>query len=257
MHNAAFEALRLNWVYAPLTVPDTLIGPAVKGLHALGFKGANVTVPYKEAVIPLMDHLTDDARAIGAVNTILVGENGRLYGSNTDWMGFTADLEDKGFDPRGVKALILGAGGSARAVAYALGKLGARVSVYSRRKEKAGDLVRDMCALFPACGAVDDPSELSDIDLLVNTTPVGMAPLADLSPWPVDAPLPSCRLVYDLIYDPRKTRLMRTAEEAGVPAVSGIGMLLRQATFSFETWTRRPAPVNVMSMALQAAKSIE
>ncbi|MCS7179678.1 MAG: shikimate dehydrogenase, partial [Anaerolineae bacterium] len=149
MHNAAFATLGMDWEYVLLPVPPGKVGIAVRGLAARGFRGANVTVPHKEAVMSYLSHVTQAARAIGAVNTIVVEEDGTLLGENTDWTGFLAALQETGFEPESRRALILGAGGAARAVAYALARSGARVVVLNRTLERAEALVRDLGPAIP------------------------------------------------------------------------------------------------------------
>ena len=151
MHNAAFEALGLNWVYLPLPVPPERVGDAVRGLTALGFAGANVTVPHKQAVIPYLDRLTPAAQAIGAVNTIIVGEDGHLTGDNTDATGFLTDLRAAGIEPASWRPVLLGSGGAARAVAYALGMAGVTpVRILARTPARAEERWREMQRPLPA-----------------------------------------------------------------------------------------------------------
>ncbi len=260
MQNAAFQALGLNWCYVPLPVPPDQIAAALRGLRALGFAGANVTVPHKQAVIPHLADQTDAARAIGAVNTIWVEEDGTLHGDNTDAYGFLAALHEVDFAIQGSHAAILGAGGSARAVAYALGSAKAeRVGLWNRTPERAEAIARDMSALFPQTRyeAHRLPDDLHLIreptHLIVNCTPVGMWPHTDACPWPEDLPFPRQCLVMDLIYRPEETRLLARAREAGCTTLNGISMLVHQGAASFRRWTGIEPSAEVMTRALLAA----
>ena len=161
MHNAAFTAADIEGVYVPLPVPPERVGEAVTGLRALGFRGANVTVPHKQTVIPYLDALSPAAEAIGAVNTIVVREDGSLFGDNTDARGFLADLAEQGIMVAEMKeggATILGAGGSARAVAYALASSGVPVHIWSRRPAQAEALVRTLGSHLPPTSDLRPPA---------------------------------------------------------------------------------------------------
>ena len=263
MHNAAFASLGLNWVYVPLPVPPGTVEAAVKGLAALGFQGANVTVPHKQAVMPYLDELTEAAKIIGAVNTIVVGgaevySRTSLRGDNTDAEGFIRALREGGFEPQGSSIAVLGAGGAARAVVYALLASGAtEVRVLNRTCERAVALVEDFGRLFPQAELVPLPlnpqalAEAADASsLLVNATSVGMWPHIEDSPWPEDLPLPSHLTVFDLVYNPERTKLLRQAEAAGARTIGGLGMLLHQGARAFELWTGQKPPLEVMRKAL-------
>jgi len=258
MHNAALAVLGLNWVYVPLPVPPDRVGDAVRGLPALGFQGVNVTVPHKQAVMPFLDEISPAAQAIGAVNTILVEqESGRLLGFNTDWRGFLADLVAKEVEVNGRHCLVLGAGGSARGIVYALFQAGGRVLLLARRPEQAYQLAADL-----GNGFVEEIRSLAELEstaaqtkapLIINTTPLGMSPHVNGSPWPDDVPVPAGSFVYDLVYNPPETRLMRQALDAGCHACNGLGMLLRQGAISFALWTGSDPDLSVMQEALEAA----
>lgn len=256
MHNAAFRALGLNWQYLLLPVAPEDVGDAVRGLRALRFAGANVTVPHKQAVMPFLDEVTLEAQAIGAVNTI-VNRDGHLVGYNTDAIGFLRALREAGFEPRGCRAVVLGAGGAARAVVYALLAAQATVTVANRTVEKARELARDLGRVFgttvhviPLHSRAALAQALGGADLLVNATSVGMAPHADACPLPADLPLHPSLTVYDTVYVPRETQLIRRAQEAGAKAVDGLGMLLHQGAVAFELWTGMKPPLDVMRQAL-------
>jgi shikimate dehydrogenase len=252
MHNGAFAALNLNWCYVPLPVPPERLGEAVAGLRALSFVGANVTVPHKQAVMSYLDHVAPEAQAIGAVNTIVVRE-GRGIGHNTDWQGFLTALNEGGFDPQGKWAVVLGAGGAARAVVYALAQAGAQVTVLNRTPARAQVLVQDFTPLFPSTSLFALPltsqtlgEQVAKAHLLVNTTLVGMWPEADKSIWPEDLAFPGRLTVFDLVYNPRQTKLLRQAQKSGAKAIGGLGMLVHQGAAAFELWTGEKAPVETM-----------
>ncbi len=252
MHNAAFEALGLNWRYVPLPVPPGQVEAALRGLVALGFRGANVTVPHKQAVIPHLDAVSEGAQAIGAVNTLVV-RDGHLLGDNTDAAGFLVDLREAGFEPKGGRTLVLGAGGGARAAAYALATAGAEVVVLNRTPSRAEALVRDLAAWVAPVPLRSVPLShealsrlVPTVDLIVNATSVGMWPDVAASPWPDDVPIPANCTVYDLVYRPALTRLLRQAGAGGAKGIGGLGMLVNQGALAFRMWTGRDAPVEAM-----------
>jgi shikimate dehydrogenase len=265
MHNAAAAALDLDLVYVPLPVESSRLEKALSGLVAFGFIGANVTVPHKEAVVPLMDRLDRAAAVIGAVNTIVMDRNINsgsskvvVSGFNTDWSGFLLDLEAIRWDPKEKRCLILGAGGSARAVVYGLVTAQAQVAVVSRRAEQARGVVQDVGAGVGADLLQHlDFQDLGDfcqqvhLDLVVNATPVGMAPNEKESPWPAELSFPESALVYDLVYQPAETRLLRQAKDAGCEVANGLGMLIQQGAGSFELWTGKKPDTQIMAAALE------
>lgn len=262
MHNAAFDALGLDWRYVPLPVDVRNlqnVADAVHGLKALGLRGANVTVPHKQHVMPLIDELTPAAATIGAVNTIVVREDGSLLGDNTDARGFIADLRDHTVDPRGRRVLVLGAGGSARAVAFGLADAGAAaVTILNRTRAKADELAATIGAQFTGCrvssGVLPDAIGAdADADLIVNTTSLGMTPNTDTSPWPDGLGFAPGQTVYDLVYNPPQTRLLAAAAAHGANAVNGLGMLIWQGALAFQLWTGLMPPVDVMRAAADAA----
>jgi shikimate dehydrogenase len=259
MHNAAFNALGLDWAYVPLPVQPKRIGEAVLGLRALGFAGANVTVPHKQAVI---DHLADvspEAQVVGAVNTIVINEDGKLTGHNTDITGFLKALTEVNFNPAGQRCIVLGAGGSARAIAYALAVAGARVVVLNRTVERAQILVRTLLPNLPhgtllasaPLTANDLSAHLDQARLLVNCTSAGMAPHILRSPLPGGVALPWDIVIFDLVYNPVETLLLKQARSAGAKPLSGLGMLVHQGAESFQLWTGREPPLDVMRRACQ------
>ena len=257
MHNAAFKHSGLEAVYEAHDVPPAALGEAVSSLREKNILGANVTVPHKQAVVPLLDALSDAAAAIGAVNTVVknsVRDGGRLVGHNTDAAGFLWALQEADFEPRGKRVVVLGAGGAARAVVYALLTAGvAELGVYNRTPERA----RALADAFAHLGVVEvlEPSNLDTrvrgADGLINTTSVGMARGGhdpDTSPLPGTG-LPYRGFVCDIVYRPSKTRLLRDAEAAGLRTQNGLPMLIHQGAEAFRLWTGRDAPAEVMRRA--------
>ena len=258
MHNAAARALGLNWTYVPLPVKPENVATAVSSLSALGFRGVNVTVPHKQVVMPLLDELEPGAQAIGAVNTIVVEPDGRLTGHNTDWSGFLADLQAHNISVASRDCLLLGAGGSARAVAYGLGKLGAWVHIVARRVQQAEKLIADLRPYLPQAKLTSQRfDELTNIvailnePLIVNSTPLGMTPHESSTPWANNIPFPAEATIYDLVYNPRHTKLMQQAEAAGCRAINGLGMLVQQGAKAFTLWTGQQPDTAVMAEAIE------
>ncbi|MGB2982334.1 MAG: shikimate dehydrogenase [Candidatus Bipolaricaulia bacterium] len=262
IHNAAFEAVGLNWRYVPLPVVPGMEGESLRGLAALGFAGANVTVPHKSTLVAALDSVTPDAKAIGAVNTIVVRRDGEetpsLHGHNTDHAGFVDALQATGFDVAGQRAVVVGAGGAARAVIFGLLAAGlSEAIVLSRNVERAEQLAEDLGRsdsgrLQAQELTVDVLVESSrTASLLVNATPVGMWPHEEASVWPEEAPLPADLLVYDLVYVPRETRLLRQARDAGASGVGGLDMFLEQGARAFTLWTEKEPPKGIMRRACE------
>ena len=246
MHNAALAAAGLNYVYLPLSTRPSELKTAVSALSALNFRGVNVTVPHKQAIIPLLDEIDPAAAAIGAVNTVIVGENGHLLGKNSDWLGFMADLAALNVDVHGRDCVIFGAGGSARAVAYGLAQAGAMVHIVARRQEQADKLAAEMGLSHTSI----TPAEM-DAPLLINSTPLGMYPHEEGSVWDDKRPFSPNSFVYDLVYNPIETLFMRQARAAGCGVANGLGMLLRQGAIAFEWWTGVAPDVGVMQAAFE------
>ena len=260
MHNAAFDALRMNWRYLPLPAARGSVAAAVRGLAALGFAGANVTVPHKSAVLESVDSLSDEARSIGAVNTLVVqrGEDGgcEVRGHNTDVAGFGRSLETAGVAVAGERVVVVGAGGSARAIVRALLDAGAAdIAVLARRLDQAAciaDRSKDGEAsrVRPIRLGPDSLIEATrSAALLVHATPVGMAPDVGSSIWPDDVPVPADLTVVDLVYGPRETRLLAQVRAAGGLALDGLDMLIAQGAESFRLWTDRDPPIDAMRRA--------
>ena len=244
MQGAAFKAAGLlDWTYELWNTPHDEIAQRVQMIRDDdSTAGANVTVPHKLNVMPYLDEISEQAEAIGAVNTIFK-QDGKLLGDNTDWVGFLNDLLWHGVKVREAShALVLGAGGSARGIVYALLHSGWDVTVVNRDHLRAMRLVSDMRRAFHNRDGIYFAKQLNDYitgahSLVVNCTSAGMEPNDDTSPWPDDLPIPKNVTLYDLVYKPRVTKLMRQAEAAGVRAIGGIGMLAEQGAAAFERWT--------------------
>jgi 3-dehydroquinate dehydratase/shikimate dehydrogenase len=253
LHNAGFQARRVNAVYLPFQVPSQMndLRDFLGVIARLGIKGFSITLPHKERMLRHLYGCDPLAAAIGAVNTVVVRGAGRLYGYNTDYVGVLRALERR-IPIRGSRVLIFGAGGAARAVAFALESGGASVAVCARRLEKAKRLARTVH------GEVIPRARLRRefFDAIVNATPVGMHPKEDQSP--LDARELNCRLVFDLIYRPRETKLLKLAARRGIETVSGVEMFLAQGIAQWEIWMGERAPEKAMRKAvLQALQQEE
>lgn len=243
IHNAAYRALGLDWVYVALPVPPGEVPAALGGMRALGIEGLSVTMPHKAAVAAEVDVLAADAAALGAVNSVR-RDGDRLVGDNTDGGGFVDSLLDAGVDPAGRRCVVLGAGGAARAVIRALAVAGAaQVTVVNRDPERA----RTAAQLAGERGATGTTDDLAGADLLVQATPVGMGGDATLAADP--EVLPDDAVVADLVYHPLVTPLLAAAAGRGLRTVDGLGMLVHQAARQLEAWTGLDAPVEVMREA--------
>lgn len=253
MHNAAFAKLGLDWTYVLLPTPPGQLAQALEELLGRDFVGSNVTMPHKRAVIPHLDELSDAARLIGAVNTIHI-QDGKLIGENTDAIGFLNALKESGHDPKGMRVAMLGAGGAARAALFSLLQAGAgRVTVINRTVERAAALIDDLAEAFPASSLGFEPlnSETlaalhGQVDLVVNSTSIGMLPQSDASPWPAAVAIPTGAIFYDIVYYPVQTQFLRRAQEAGQETVNGLGMVVHQGAVAFEIWTGQKAPLETM-----------
>jgi shikimate dehydrogenase len=254
MQNAALKDLGLDYVYLAFDIDPLRLDQAVQAIGALGFAGVNVTIPHKENVTAFLDEVSREARLIGSVNTIS-NKDGRLLGESTDGIGFLRALCAAGAEVKGKKAVVLGAGGSARAVLYTLVTSGASVIVANRTQERGEELARRINDVTSP-GSVNaiqlTPDSLKEAvgsaDILVNCTSVGMWPEIDATPCPEDL-LHSGLFVYDLIYNPLRTRLIQDAERVGATAINGLKMLVYQGAASFKIWTGQDAPVDVMEKA--------
>lgn len=245
MHNAALHAVGLlDWRYQLLPVTPALLAETIAALGAAGFVGANVTIPHKEGALAAVTEASERARAIGAANTLLFGDPGTIFGDNTDAPGF---IEALPVSVRGLTALVLGAGGSARAAVWALLDAGAaQVQVWNRTPSRARALCADL-------GATPTTSP-GQAHLLVNCTSIGLkgGDLLKELDWSADQ-IESYQCVVDFVYAPTETQLIQTARAHSVPFVDGLEILVRQGALSFEQFTGRPAPVDVMRAAARAA----
>lgn len=268
MHNAAFEARGLNWRYLSFRVRADALAQALRGLAALGLAGANVTIPHKQAAVALVDELDPVAGRIGAVNTIRVTD-GRLQGFNTDAAGLLDALtEDGGATIKGRRCLVLGAGGGGRAAAFALaGAAASQVTILNRTASRARGLAEMVSRDFPLCQAVGgdigvDTVErhMENAEIVIHTTTATMSAAmgggGGRGEWlaAVARGLRPGMVVHDMVYTPRWTDLLNAAREAGAVAVSGLSLLVRQGAKSFELWTGRPAPIEVMRQAVEEQK---
>jgi shikimate dehydrogenase len=261
MHNAAFRHLGLNYEYVPFEVNPGDLAEAVSGFRALHVAGFNVTIPHKETILPLLDEVTKLAKIIGAVNAV-ENQEGMLVGYNTDGPGFIESLiEDAGLKPKGKKAVVLGAGGAGRAVATLLAENCVRSLIIVDIEElKAKSLAEYLGSSFEVdCRSVNISHPelqiaIDKADLLVNATPIGMHPKIGACPLPEDIKLNRNLLVYDLVYNPAETTLIKRAKAAGARTCSGLGMLVRQGALAFTLFTGEEAPVDIMWQA--AAQSL-
>ncbi len=253
MHNAAFDSLGLDYHYTLLpTKPDDL-ETLLTNFASRGFVGGNITMPHKQAVMSYLDEISEDARSIGAVNTIHV-QDGKMIGHNTDWVGFLNALLEARHNPAGMNVAILGAGGAARAAIFALAGAGvAQIIVINRTVSRGEQLTDEMARVFPACQITFQPLEPetlqavpNDVDLVVNATSVGMEPQDGLSVWPDQIPIPTKAIYYDVIYKPSQTHFLQRAEAAGRPTLNGVGMVVHQGVAGFKIWTGKEPPVETM-----------
>ena len=262
MHNKAFKYLNLNFIYLPFLVKEKDLRYAIRAIRALNIVGVNVTIPHKEKVIKYLDETSSDVKKIGAVNTIL-NKNGKLIGFNTDKFGFVQPLVSQNVELKNKKIMVLGCGGASRAVCFGL--LENNISsllITDIIKEKAIRLKRDLRKFYKDCKIeiVHSSSEiifnrLKDIDILVNATPVGMKPDSNSSPV-YKIPKENKKLiVYDLVYNPVRTKLLNLAEKQNLKTINGIEMLIYQGAKAFEIWTGKQAPVDIMKGVVYETKN--
>ncbi len=261
IYNATFPAMGIDARYEAWRTPRDQVGGAIKKLRADDMLGMNVTVPHKEAVLDLLDEIDPAARAIGAVNCV-TKRDGRLVGYNTDKAGFVDSLRNAGFEPSGRRALVLGVGGSARAVAVGLIEAGAaHIVLAGRRPDAVATLASHLRAFAPAASISESTLAIADLevqtpaaDLVVNCTPVGMHGTGNEDESPLPAGLLRKGLwVCDLVYRPPRTKLLRNAEAAGAFSLGGLEMLVLQAAESVRLWTGREPPVDIMREAARRA----
>lgn len=262
LHNAAFDALGLDWAYVAFTVAAGDAARAIAAMRSLGIEGLSVTMPHKRDVAALVDRLSPSAFALGAVNTV-VRRGDELFGDNTDGVGFLDALrDDEGFEPEGRMFFVIGGGGAARAVVHAVAGAGAAEVVVANR---SGVAAAETAALAGERGRVGDARDAARADVVVNATPIGMA-MASTAPIrpsaasesmptiPLDpAVLHAGQLVVDLVYHPPVTPLVHEARKRGAAACNGLGMLVHQAAHAFKLWTGNEPPKEVMSAAALAA----
>lgn len=270
IHNAAFSEIGCNYVYIPLLVQPGRLEDAVAGLVSLGFCGANITAPYKEEVIRTLDAIDPVASELEAVNTLVISrgvKEPQIKGYNTDVHGFIEGAKANGFDiSNASRAVVVGAGGAARAVVYALLRGGSgKVHILNRSIQRANILVDALCQKAGERERVEVQVLNEDnllhsaqqADLLINATPIGTWPKAQESIWKSNKPIPKHLTVYDLVYNPEMTLLLRQASEAGAATIGGIMMLIHQAALAFRLWTGEQAPVSLMaSIAKEALKKL-
>ena len=253
IHNAAFQELKLDYLFLAFRVKPAEVANAVNGMRALNIRGLNVTMPHKTAVVKHLDRVDLSAQIVNSVNTILNKEN-LLFGFNTDGVGALKALKENGVEPKGRKVLLLGAGGAARAIAYALAKEADELAVLNRTVKAAQALAKVLERMLNKKVAVGSLSSkdvalhISDSDILVNATSVGMKPHFDESPVPSKL-LRADLAVMDIVYNPLETKLAKEAKAAGAKVINGVEMLVYQGAASLELWTGKSAPVKVMRQA--------
>lgn len=253
MHNAAFETLRLDYVFLAFRVKPAQVESAVNGMRALNIRGLNITMPHKSTIIKHLDRVDLSAQIVNSVNTVLNKEN-LLFGFNTDGVGALKALKENGVELKGRKVLLLGAGGAARAIAYTMAKEADELAVLNRTVKQAQALAKLLEKSFNkkistgSLSPTDIQSNLKDSDILINATSVGMKPRAEESPVPLKL-LRSNLAVMDIVYNPLETKLAKEAKAAGARVVSGVEMLIYQGAASFELWTGKSAPIEVMRQA--------
>ena len=256
IYAAAFKAAGFkNYNYIPIPIQPGKLMLAVEGIKGLNFRGVNVTIPHKTAILKYLDAIDSDALGIGAVNTV-VNDGGMLTGYNTDVAGFLAALSEANFLPEDCNAVVLGAGGAARAILWGLCKRKAEfITIGARNPQKADALAKDFMP-YGSVEGLDWNSEqftnaMQTADILINTTPLGMFPNVDEMP-PVDLKLlPEGALVYDIVYNPVETKLLRTAAELGYPTLNGMSMLLLQGKESYRLYTGQVPDMKVMTKTLE------
>lgn len=256
MEEAAFAAKGLNYRYLTLKVTDEDFDDAMKAIRAFHMKGMNLTMPHKIKVIPKLDELSRAAQIIGAVNTIVVREDGTLFGENTDGKGFVQALKNRGISPKGKKVMIFGAGGAAKAISVECALAGAeKVTVVNRTKEKADELAEvirshtkaeaDSMRWMP-CHAIPEGT-----DIVINATCVGFAPNCSEKPDIDYNTLTPEMIVCDVVFNPCDTLFLKTAAEHGAVTVRGLGMLACQGALNFTLWTGVEAPLEIMEEQLR------
>jgi shikimate dehydrogenase len=250
MHNSAFSHLNINARYIPLPISRESIHDAIAALRAFKFIGVNVTMPFKELVVPYLDSLSEIAEKLGAVNTISQ-KDGKLIGDNTDSVGFIKSLIGENISIESRPVYIFGAGGSARAIAFALAHRGVRQFYISNRTEQRFITLRNMLQTsFQDILIQQFSSTISHDALIINCTPVGTMDIKPNMLWPEKIPFRPSQTVIDIVYEPKETPLLQKARVDGAQTLNGLGMLLHQAAESFSIWTNKAAPLSIMQHAL-------
>jgi len=250
MHNASYQKLGLDYIYLPFRVKKENLSRAISGMQALNIRGLNITIPHKAAVLPFLNKVDALALKIGAVNTI-VNDRGVLTGYNTDAEGFLNALHERRVSVDRKKAVIIGAGGAARAIAFALMDKGTNVYIHNRSQERAKVLAGELIDTFNRRVEIFPLEKdyllksLKSVDLLINTTSVGMSPEINDTPIPTELLKPGL-VIFDVVYNPLRTRLLIDGEAAGAMTISGIEMLVFQGAVAFEKFTGQKAPVALM-----------
>ncbi|MCJ7771248.1 shikimate dehydrogenase [Candidatus Bathyarchaeota archaeon] len=260
MQNAAFREMGVDAVYLAMHVKSEMLAQAVRGFKALNILGFNVTIPHKTKVMKYLDGLDRTATTIGAVNTV-VNRDGKLIGYNTDGIGALEALRESGVNPKGRRIILVGAGGAARAIAFTLAEIAQRMVIVNRTVSKARMLARDVQkttqaqVTYKSLNSATLKNDLLSSDLLVNATSIGMNPRA--SEAPIDLSLLRTDLdVFDIVYDPVETSLLKGAKEVGAKSVNGLMMLVKQGAQAFELWTGLKGPIPIMTEALNNALKV-
>ena len=250
MHNAAIRELKLDYIYLAFNIHPTNLNLAVKGFRTFDIKGINVTLPFKQKIMKYLDDIDPIAQKIGAVNAIK-NNDGNLIGRNTDAEGVMKTFLDAGYSISGKNILLLGAGGTARAIAYIMAKEANKIVIANRTEKRAKKLANELKKYFNTIieGKNNSASVLKEeskkTDILINTTPVGMYPNVQLSPIHAEF-LHEDLIVYDVVYNPLETKLIKDAAEKGCKTIGGLDMLVNQGALAFEWWTNRKPNVNLM-----------
>lgn len=254
MHNYAFSKLGLDFVYLPFNIASTNLNDALQGMVALGVAGFNVTIPHKERIVECLDELSDSAKIVNAVNTV-VNENGKLHGYNTDVHGIIKTLEDYKDEINGSTVTVLGSGGAARAVIYTLlSKFNVKkINIINRTIEKA-ELLKDYFSTKMLYEKIKTyelvPPDLIDVlhksKLIINASSIGMYPEEDDSPTTIPESFKKNQIVFDLVYNPSKTKLLKIAESQGAIVINGLKMFVEQGAKAFELWTNKKMPTEII-----------
>lgn len=250
MHNDAFQSLGIDnrYVFTSAEVMPDRLKMAIEGVKSLGIRGVSVTMPYKQAVMKYLDKIEREAKIIGAVNTI-VNDNGKLTGYNTDWIGAITALENK-TKLKNKRIAVIGCGGAARAIVYGSVKKGAIVEIFNRSKDKANGLAKEFGC---ECSDLNSLKKVKNMDIIINATSVGMNEDKSVINKKY---LNKNQIIFDVVYLPMQTRLIKDAQKVGAQVILGYEMLLSQGVAQFELYTNMKAPVEVMRKALESALSI-